>query len=133
MRHDPGPLNGVLLLLVDDEPDGRDALAVFLEHYGAIVFTADRAEEALRLLQTLRVDVIISDIAMPGKNGIEFLREARRLDRAHDQPTPAIAYTGFPNWHRDALAAGYQTYFVKPVDPASVVEEIARLLRGTVA
>src|SRR5439155_17517229 len=75
-------LAGLRLLVVDDEPDVRELLALVLQHEGAIVTTADSAKEALQSLQTNPPDVLIADIAMPEENGYVLLEKWREIERA---------------------------------------------------
>ncbi len=74
-------LNGLQLLVVDDEPDARELLALVLQHEGAFVTTAGSAQEALQVLQTSSPDVLISDIAMPGVSGYVLLGKLREMER----------------------------------------------------
>jgi CheY-like chemotaxis protein len=123
-------LQGVSVLVVDDNPDALDLLETMLTYYGALTVTADSGKEALARLASMRVDIIISDISMPGFSGHDFLRAVRRLPgQAAARHTPAIALTAFnePGQREEALRAGFQAYWVKPFDPAALVHEISRL------
>src|SRR6185295_5197027 len=86
-------LKGITVLLVDDEPDTREALWLMLEMSGARVLAVDSAREARKILEKTRPDVIVSDIGMPDENGYQFLAAVRQLDGGDG--VPAIALTGF--------------------------------------
>jgi len=74
---DPPHLQGIRVLVVDDDADNREMLTLMLEHGGAIVSTADSADEALKGLETERPQVLISDIGLPGEDGFSLLRRVR--------------------------------------------------------
>jgi PAS domain S-box-containing protein len=109
---------GVTLLLVEDNGDTRAMLAATLGTFSYRVLAAASAEEGLDVLAHERPDVILADIGLPGMDGYDFLREARR--RPELAQVPAFAVTGFGQPHdvERARAAGYSDHFVKPVDPA---------------
>lgn len=123
------PLDGVRVLVVDDETDARELAAMVLIAAGAEVQEASSAPEALRSLQRLRPDVMVSDIGMPGQDGHSLMRAIR------DLPPPfgairAMAVTAFARTedrHR-SLDAGFDIHVVKPVDPTSLVGAVARLV-----
>jgi PAS domain S-box-containing protein len=121
-------LDGLRVLVVDDEPDARELLAELLEGRGAESFSADCAEEARRAIATARPHVIISDIAMPVEDGYDFIRSVRALATQHGGTTPAIALTAHARGEDRvrALGAGFTSYVQKPVD----VEELVRLVQN---
>jgi PAS domain S-box-containing protein len=120
-------LEGVTILAVDDQPDARDLLKVVLERCNARVVTAASADEALRVLEHVRPDIVLCDIGMPGKDGYGFIRDVRH----RDDPTPALAVTAFA--HKEdrirALRAGYQGQIAKPVEPAELISTVAAFVR----
>jgi DNA-binding response OmpR family regulator len=120
-------LEGVTVLAVDDQPDARDLLRVVLERCRAKVHTAASAEEALRVLERVRPDIVLCDIGMPGKDGYGFIRDVRH----RDDTTPALAVTAFA--HKEdrirALRAGYQGQIAKPIEPAELVSTVAAFVR----
>jgi signal transduction histidine kinase len=125
-------LVGSKVLLVEDDTDSRDTLSAALIQCGAAVSTAASASEALELLNSFRPDVVVSDIAMPRIDGIEFLRQLRAAERARClPPIPAIALTAHVREEdRDrVLAAGFQMHLPKPVDPVSLASAVSRLIR----
>lgn len=118
-------LEGVRILLVDDEADGREMLARILTDSGAITTLAASAEEALAESQRGRHDLLISDIGMPKQDGYELLRRLRLLGHA----MPAIALTAFAQSEdrQRALAAGYAVHMSKPVEPPELFSAIRQL------
>jgi CheY-like chemotaxis protein len=122
------PLTGIAVLVVDDNTDALDLLTATLAYYGALTVTAGGAKEALERLASMRVDVIISDLSMPGPSGHDLIRAVRALPN-QGRNTPALALTAFnePGQRRQALESGFQSYLLKPFDAARLVEEIARL------
>ena len=121
-------LEGVRVLIVDDESDARDALALVLERCGARVTSAASAAEALAAWQRESPDVLLSDIAMPGEDGYSLIR---KIATAHPdvRPLPAAAVTAYATTEdrQRALEAGYRDHLTKPVDPAALVATVARL------
>src|SRR5258708_19611354 len=87
-------LAGVHVLVVEDTDDSREMLRVALEYCGALVTTAASAEEARRVLATLRPHVLVSDIAMPD-DGLELIREGKTVAATNGLPIPAIAITAY--------------------------------------
>jgi signal transduction histidine kinase/ActR/RegA family two-component response regulator len=129
---DAGPaLSGVRVLLVDDEPDSREVMASALEMRGARVTAAASAGDALQKLASSDFDVLLSDIAMPGKDGYDLIREIRSLNPARVAGIPAAAVTACASDEdrRRALDAGFQTHLAKPVPPETLVQAVAALLR----
>ena len=121
-------LDDLNVLLVDDDPDGREVLAVILEKCGARPVTAASTSEALAALDHARFDAMVADIGMPGRDGYDLIRTVRaRTDDARD--IPAIAFTAFagPDDARRALEAGYNLHFGKPVEPAALTRALAVL------
>ncbi len=122
-------LDGLRLLLVDDEQDSRESIASMLESYGAIVHGVASAAEALATLDDFRPDVLVSDIGMPGEDGYALIRQLRALEPVRWGGLPAVALLTYPNAEDRirALAAGYQMHVPKPVDAAELVTTCASL------
>jgi CheY-like chemotaxis protein/anti-sigma regulatory factor (Ser/Thr protein kinase) len=121
-------LRGLHIMVVDDESSVRELLALTLAKCGASVTLAASVSDALALLPNLSPDVVISDIAMPGIDGYEFIQKLRGLVRSHGRDVPVIALTACASGQdRDlALQAGFNRYLTKPVDPAELVRAIAQ-------
>jgi CheY-like chemotaxis protein len=125
-------LHGCRLLVVDDRPDELTLFSTVLEAEGAHVTTAANALAALAILQNDPPDVLVSDIAMPQADGYELLRLVRRLPPETGGKTPAIAVTAHARIEdrERALAAGFQAYVSKPVDPTKLVETVAAVAQS---
>jgi PAS domain S-box-containing protein len=123
-------LEDVSILVVDDQEDTREALAVGLGRYGARVVTASSAREALAALERERPDVLVADIGMPGEDGHALLRRVRALPVERGGATLAVALTAYasPQDRLDALEAGFQVHVPKPVTPAELATVLAALV-----
>lgn len=125
----PAPLDGVRLLLVDDDDDFRELLRMLLTQRGATVTAVSSAPEALEVLKRSWQDVLVSDVGMPGTDGYALMREVRALPDEQNGQIPAVALTGYAADKDRGLAAsaGYQLHLAKPVDPAELTAALARL------
>jgi CheY-like chemotaxis protein/anti-sigma regulatory factor (Ser/Thr protein kinase) len=122
-------LQGLRVLVVDDEPDGREAIAKVLELRGAEVTAASTVREALSLLKQSPPDVLVSDIGLPDEDGYDLFRMVRELDDVEAKHVPALALTAFAR-EEDclrALSAGFQQHASKPIEPAALAVLVARL------
>jgi PAS domain S-box-containing protein len=130
---DPAPenesvrLDGVAVLVVDDERDSREMLATVLEQRGATVVQSESAASALAVLQTTPVQAIVADIAMPGVDGYELMRRIR----ATGNRTPAIAVTAFARTddRQAALDSGFSSYLAKPIDGWQLIRTVRDLVQ----
>jgi PAS domain S-box-containing protein len=121
---DPGAeLSGLNLLVVDDQKETLMMLRTILEKFGATVGTAGSADEALALLDE-RCHVLISDLAMPGRDGHELIREARRVLAGRPLITIALTAFGRPEDRECALQSGFDAYVRKPVEPERLIAAI---------
>jgi len=111
-------LDGLRILVVDDEPDTRDLLKQGLEYCGATVRLADSAAEALTALDNEVPDVLISDIGMPGEDGYDLIKQVRNLQAEKGRRVAAIALTAYTRVEDrlHALRAGYDMHVPKPVE-----------------
>ena len=129
-RHNGLPsLAGLRVLLVDDEAEVRDVMASVLGDCGALVTCAASAGEALTLLTGGQpINVLLSDIAMPGEDGYELIRQVRSLS-ASVAGLPAAAVTAFAGAQERerALAAGFQMHLAKPILPEALAHAVAKL------
>ena len=123
-------LSGIRALIVDDEPDASAMVGVVLSQNHASVATAASADEALRMLDCDRFDVLLSDIGMPGKDGYQLIRELRSRAPDRGGAIPAVALTAFARSEDRARAmlAGYQMHLAKPVEPWELVATVGSLL-----
>ena len=121
--------DGIHTLLVDDEADGRELLALYLGQCGSRVTAVESASDALAVIERERPDVLVSDIAMPSMDGYELIRRVRALPGGHG--VPAVALTAHANAAArvEALRAGYDIYLTKPVDAAELSAVVSRLGR----
>lgn len=126
------PLDGISVLVVEDDADARALIHTMLELSGAKVISTASAAEALGAFAAAVPDVLISDIAMPEEDGFALLRKVRSLPPERGGLTPAIALTGYVGQKdKDAtLAAGYQAHIAKPIEPADLMTAIATLVIG---
>ena len=124
-------LDGLRILIVDDDADIRDLLTYTLEVCGAEVMAAASADEAIAALtaSSTPMDILISDIGMPDEDGYALLRRVRALEPEHKGGIPAIALTAYARTQdrRAALLAGFQSHVAKPVEPAELIAVIANL------
>jgi PAS domain S-box-containing protein len=127
----PDRLDGLKVLVVDDEPDTRGLLKVGLEQCGAEVVLAGSVGEALEAITRVVPDVLISDIGMPGEDGYELIRRVRQLPYESGGKVPAIALTAYARTEDrlQALRAGYHMHVPKPVELAELVAIVASLIR----
>jgi len=122
-------LDGLRVLVVDDEPETREIISTVITRTGGEVKACTSANEALSKLADWKPDVILSDIAMPDEDGYSFIKHVRTLPRDKGGETPAAALTAYARDvdRREALAAGYQMHIAKPISGGQLVTMIARL------
>jgi signal transduction histidine kinase/ActR/RegA family two-component response regulator len=134
--HDPcesHDLAGINVLVVDDEPDARELVKKLLETCNATVFVAAGADDALATLADQKVDVLISDIGMPGMDGYEFIRKLRARNAKEGGRVPAIALTAFARAEdrMRAMISGYNLHLSKPIEPTELIVAVASLAGRT--
>jgi len=122
-------LDGVRVLVVDDDEGNRQVVAAHLQVHRAAVFSAASAAQAFEILQREQVDVMLADIAMPGEDGYSLIRRVRALATPEVASVPAAALTAFArNEDRQkALQAGFQLHLTKPIDAQTLVAAVASL------
>ncbi|HSK62688.1 MAG TPA: ATP-binding protein, partial [Pyrinomonadaceae bacterium] len=122
-------LDGLRVLLVDDELETREIISTVVERTGAEVKSCTSAREALNEVVEWRPDVILSDIAMPDEDGYSFIHRVRSLSQHEGGNTPAAALTAYAREEdrKQALAAGYQMHIAKPIGAGQLVTMIAKL------
>ncbi len=111
----PKKLNSVRIVIVDNEADARDVLAIALQGAGATVWGAASAAQAIELVRQHLPDLVICDIGMPDGDGFEFIHHLRALDPKQGGLTPAAALTGYTTRedHERAKAAGFQLHLAQ--------------------
>jgi signal transduction histidine kinase/CheY-like chemotaxis protein len=119
-------LAGVTLLVIDDEPDAREALQQLLEQYGATVHCAASAEDALALLEHVTPTVVVADLSMRGTDGFAFARELRRRSNA-TVPAAALTALSGAEYERLAAEAGFALFLQKPIPPDELTRKLAEL------
>ncbi|MCA1639865.1 MAG: response regulator, partial [Acidobacteria bacterium] len=126
-------LDGIKILVVEDDQDSREVLQLFLEQNGAIVKSADSANKAISLLREAQPDlpnIIVSDLAMPDIDGYSLIKQIRSLPKEKGSKIPALALSAFASNEnkRKALASGFQKYHTKPFEPDGIIEDIRELV-----
>jgi len=123
----PVPLDGIRVLVVEDEPDTREFLQRLLQANGAVVIVASSAAEAWAALEMAPIDVLISDVGLPDVDGYDLLQRIRRDGPESTKGIPAIAVTAYARTEdrTRALLAGYQAHIPKPVDSTALLATIA--------
>ncbi|MBV9126742.1 MAG: response regulator [Verrucomicrobia bacterium] len=121
---------GLRVLVVEDDPDARRLLSRLLRRSGAEVHESVSTAEALALLDELEVDVLVSDIAMPGEDGYSLIRRLRASPQARLRNLPALALSAFarPEDKSRALSAGFQTHIAKPYEPVELLLLLGELV-----
>jgi signal transduction histidine kinase/CheY-like chemotaxis protein len=122
-------LEGVRVLLVDDDADGLQFLNLMLARQRATVQVAASVAEALEVLQWYRPDVLVSDLAMPDEDGCALIRKVRALESMSDKRIPAVALTAYVRIEdrARALSAGFNMFVPKPIEPNELITAIANL------
>jgi CheY-like chemotaxis protein len=119
-------LDGISVLVLDDEQDSREMLATLLAQHGADVVQSPSAQSAMQMLRDRPVQMVVADIAMPQIDGYEFIRRVR----AEGSTVPAIAVTAFARFddRRRALDCGYSAYLAKPIDALQLAKTVRELV-----
>ncbi len=126
-------LEGIEILVVDDDADTREFVAFLLQEYGARVRAASSANDALAALAQSLPDVLLSDIGMPDVDGYMLVKQVRNLPPEKGGDVPAIALTAYAGEinYQQAMAVGFQRHVSKPVEPTELVSAIVSLARGS--
>jgi len=126
----PVDLADIHVLVVEDYEDTLELFRSALQAFGAKVLTARTARDALTVLKTVRVNIMVSDLAMPGEDGLWLIQQLRRLRSEQGGSIPAIAVTA----HRERYTAervtdlGFEAFLTKPVDPFDLSRTVATLV-----
>ena len=126
------PLEGIRLLVVDDNADTLEFMAFLLEQQGAIVTIAASASEALTAIMESKPDLLISDLGMPDVDGYTLIRKLRAMPTSLGGQIPAIALTAYAaeTTQKQVFTAGFQLHIAKPADPVKLVAAIAALVNN---
>ena len=119
------------VLLVEDDPDSRDLLREVLQACGAIVLETDNVRTAREYVSTLRTNLIVTDLALPGDDGASFLRWLREQPRDRGGTLPVIAVTAYSKDFPPTEVSGWAAYFKKPLNIDEFVSTIAAILKRT--
>ena len=125
-----GSLDGISVLVVDDDDGSREVVAAYLESRRATVLTAASAAQAIDMVQRERVDVLLADIAMPDEDGYDLIRRLRAMNGFASIPAAALTAFARDEDRKHALRAGFQMHLTKPVDRRALVEAVASLGRS---
>ncbi|HJQ71176.1 MAG TPA: response regulator [Blastocatellia bacterium] len=127
-RLDPAPsLDGLRVLVVDDDKDSLQLLNVMLNEHGACVHAAASVAEGIEALEWHKPDVVVSDLAMPGQDGYALIAKVKALEAERGKRIPAVALTAYVRVEdrARALAAGFNMFVPKPVQPGELLTAIA--------
>jgi CheY-like chemotaxis protein len=125
----PKPLANVKLLVVDDAPDTLRVLTKILQKSGGNVTACSTVDKALECFTNREYDVIVSDIAMPEKDGYDFIKTVRKLEDGADHMTPAMAVTAddSSDTMQRVFSEGFQVYMPKPIDSTRLLHALQLL------
>jgi CheY-like chemotaxis protein len=126
-------LDGIRVLVVDDDPFSLEVITAILRERGAEVHAAQSGMQALRLLGSTTVDVMVSDIAMPGMDGYELIQRARTFVQQNQRTVASVALTAYaaPQDVTRALVSGFQRHLAKPVSPVCLVDTVLDVTRSS--
>jgi YesN/AraC family two-component response regulator len=122
-------LEGLLVLVVEDDRDTRDVIGILLEQAGASVTMIASSGKALSALERMRPHILIIDIGLPDEDGYALIRKARALLDERGEKIPAVALTAYSSEEdrKQALAAGFEIHMPKPLRPKELIDVVARL------
>ena len=121
-------LCGLTVLVVEDDADNRELLRVALQSHGANVLEAEEVMTAQECVRSLKVDLVVTDLALPGRDGASLLKWLRGQPRERGGCLPAIAVTAFDQRFPPTELTGWAAYLRKPLDPYLLVTTIAEVL-----
>jgi len=124
-------LDGVRVLVIEDDADTRDLVVAVLTQSGAVLFAAATARDGVGMASRVRPDVLVCDLAMPDQDGLAVVRDVKSWAAEAGVTLPALALTAYARAEdrEGALAAGFDLYVTKPVEPSELVRAVARLVR----
>ncbi len=120
-------LEGLRILVVDDEADARDLVNAILTRCGSEVRCCESVDEALKTFRSWKPDILVSDIGMPNEDGYDLIKKLRKLRLKLAKEIPAVALTAYATEddRKRTLAAGFQMHITKPIEPKMLVRLIA--------
>jgi len=123
-------LTDVHVLVVDDDADTLEVFRLALQLCGATVVTAGTARDALAMLKTVRLDAVVSDLQMPGEDGLWLANQLRTFASERGFAIPALAVTAYGDRYSSerAKAAGFEAFAGKPIDPLDLSRCVASLV-----
>jgi CheY-like chemotaxis protein len=121
------------VLIVEDEFDSLQTLSIILKHYGIQIHVSHNGKECLNMLETLHPTAIVMDLAMPEMDGWETLTEIRANHRISHIPVIAVTAFYSVDVAEDAMRAGFDGYFPKPVSPTHFVEQLGQIIHSTLS
>jgi len=127
--HEVQGLRGLRLLLVEDDLDSSEVVSAILEDSGIVVTSANNAEVALDVLDRQPIDVILSDVGLPGQDGYSFIRTVRSIPKLDSIPAAALTAYAHAEDRRRALEAGFQMHLRKPFDQGELFKVIGNLMK----
>jgi signal transduction histidine kinase/DNA-binding response OmpR family regulator len=124
-------LDGLRILVVDDEADSRDITSALLTRCGGAVKCCESTAEALKVFREWKPDLLVSDIGMPVEDGYVLIKKLRKMRLKAAREVPAIALTAYATKEDKAraLANGFQIHVPKPIEPATLIRSIATVMR----
>ncbi|MFN2512120.1 MAG: ATP-binding protein, partial [Pyrinomonadaceae bacterium] len=127
-------LEGIHVLLVEDDLDTLDLLCAALKHQRATVTAVSSAAEALASIRVSTPDIVVSDIAMPGVDGYQLMKKIRAMSSDDDRHIPVVAITAYAKEEdrQKALSSGFQSYLAKPIELSELVSAVANGVRKNV-
>jgi PAS domain S-box-containing protein len=128
------PLQGLSILVIDDQQDAREMVSKAFHHMGALNNLAPSGAAALELLTIKKFDAIVCDVGMPEMNGLEFIQRWRAIEKERRLPmTPAIALTAYASEQDrlEALEAGFQAHLAKPMRISELSKAVAAICKNT--
>ena len=128
-------LDGIRVLLVDDQPDARQSVSAILRMFGAVVASAASVAEAMAALEATRPNVLLADIGMPEQDGYDLIAKIRGASEPELRTVAAAALTAYstPEDRLRVLSAGYHLHMAKPMNPVELAAAVARLAKDVSA
>ena len=123
-------LEGLRIMVVDDEADSREVVSAILTRCGSVVMCCESPAEALKIFKEWKPDLLVSDIGMPVEDGYTLIKKLRKMKFKSAREVPAVALTAYATKEDKAraLAAGFQVHVPKPIEPAALIRSIATVM-----